>query len=87
MKLVDRGVSDDDNPPEVAVQEDTVTGKFRGLDWRFHNLKKPLVLPLFVNLTKSEQARGRRLGKPQGIYEPRSVVLRRSTFDLSWCRL
>ena len=28
MKLVDRGVSDDHNPPEVAVQEDTVTGKF-----------------------------------------------------------
>ncbi len=52
MKLVDRGVSDDYNPPEVAVQEDTVTGKFRGLNWRFNNLKKPLVLPLFVNLTK-----------------------------------
>ena len=51
MKLVYRGVSYDYNPPQVAVTEGLVTGKFRGLDWRFHNLKKPLVLQPPVNLT------------------------------------
>lgn len=51
MKLVYRGVSYDYNPPQVAVTESSVTGKFRGLDWRFHNLKKPLVLQPPVNLT------------------------------------
>ena len=51
MKLVYRGVSYDYNPPQVAVKEGAVTGKFRGLDWRFHNLKKPLVLQPPVNLT------------------------------------
>ena len=51
MKLVYRGVSYDYNPPQVAVEEGLVTGKFRGLDWRFHNLKKPLVLQPPVNLT------------------------------------
>ena len=51
MKLVYRGVSYDYNPPQVAVEEGAVTGKFRGLDWRFHNLKKPLVLQPPVNLT------------------------------------
>ena len=51
MKLIYRGVSYDYNPPQVAVEEGAVTGKFRGLDWRFHNLKKPVVLPPPVNLT------------------------------------
>ena len=51
MKLVYRGVSYDYNPPQIAVAEGQVSGKFRGLDWRFHNLKKPLVLQPPVNLT------------------------------------
>ncbi|ELS02008.1 hypothetical protein Xen7305DRAFT_00017180 [Xenococcus sp. PCC 7305] len=51
MKLVYRGVSYDYDPPQVAVTESKITGKFRGLDWRFHNLKKPLVLQPPVNLT------------------------------------
>ncbi|MBE9168776.1 DUF4278 domain-containing protein [Pleurocapsales cyanobacterium LEGE 06147] len=51
MKLTYRGVSYDYNPPTVAVNEGTVAGKFRGLDWRFHNLKKPPVLQPPVNLT------------------------------------
>jgi hypothetical protein len=51
MKLTYRGVSYDYNPPTVAVDEGKVAGKFRGLDWRFHNLKKPPVLQPPVNLT------------------------------------
>ena len=51
MKLNYRGVSYDYNPPAVAIDEDKIAGKFRGLDWRFHNLKKPLVLQPGVNLT------------------------------------
>jgi hypothetical protein len=41
MKLNYRGISYEYNPPEVAVDRGTVAGKFRGLDWRFRNLKKP----------------------------------------------
>ena len=51
MKITYRGVSYDYNPPTVAVQESNVAGKFRGLDWRFHNLKKSPVLQPPVNLT------------------------------------
>ncbi|MGF1542390.1 MAG: DUF4278 domain-containing protein [Pleurocapsa sp.] len=51
MKLNYRGVSYEYTPPVVAVEEDQIAGRFRGLDWRFHNLKKPLVLQPGVNLT------------------------------------
>ena len=51
MKLNYRGVSYEYNPPADAVEEDRIAGKFRGLDWRFHNLKKPLVLQPSANLT------------------------------------
>jgi hypothetical protein len=51
MKLTYRGISYEYNPPEVAVEQGTVAGKFRGLDWRFRNLKKPLVLQPPANLT------------------------------------
>ena len=67
MKLVYRGVSYDYNPPQVAVTEGEVTGKFRGLDWRFHNLKKPFVLQPPVNLTYRGVAYNNR---PTNIQEP-----------------
>jgi Domain of unknown function (DUF4278) len=51
MKLYYRGISYEYHPPVVAVEEDSIAGKFRGLDWRFHNLKKPFVLQPGVNLT------------------------------------
>ena len=51
MKITYRGVSYDYNPPTVTVKESNVAGKFRGLDWRFHNLEKPPVLQPPVNLT------------------------------------
>ncbi len=51
MKLNYRGISYEYNPPVVAVEADQIAGKFRGLDWRFYNLKKPLVLQPGVNLT------------------------------------
>jgi len=51
MKLHYRGVSYDYNPPVVAVDEGKLAGKFRGLDWRFRNLRKPPVLQPPVNLT------------------------------------
>ena len=51
MKITYRGVSYDYNPPTVAVKESNVAGKFRGLDWRFHNLEKSPVLQPPVNLT------------------------------------
>ena len=51
MKLTYRGISYEYNPPVVETVESKIGGKFRGLDWRFHNLKKPPVLQPPVNLT------------------------------------
>ena len=51
MKLIYRGTAYEYNPPVVETVEGEVGGKFHGLDWRFHNLKKPPVLQPPVNLT------------------------------------
>ena len=51
MKLNYRGVSYEYNPPTFATVESEVGGKYRGLDWRFRNLKKSPVLQPPVNLT------------------------------------
>lgn len=51
MKLIYRGISYEYNPPVVETVEGKVGGKFRGLDWRFHNLKKAPLLQPPVNLT------------------------------------
>lgn len=51
MKLRYRGIEYDYNPPAVTVQEGEIGGKYRGLDWRFHNLKHPLVIQPNLNLT------------------------------------
>jgi hypothetical protein len=51
MQLRYRGVNYDYNPPTVEAQEAEVGGKFRGLDWRFRNLRKPAVIQPTTNLT------------------------------------
>lgn len=51
MKLRYRGKDYEYNPPTIAITEGGIVGKYRGLDWRFHNLKKPLVLQPRLNLT------------------------------------
>lgn len=51
MKLNYRGASYEYNPPVVKTTEAEVGGKYRGLDWRFHNPKQNLVLQPSVNLT------------------------------------
>ena len=50
MKLQYRGVSYEYNLPEVETTLGEVGGKYRGLDWRFRNLKKPPVLQPRVSL-------------------------------------
>jgi hypothetical protein len=50
MKLSYRGVSYEYNPPVVEATETEVGGKYRGLDWRFRNLKKPPMIQPTVNL-------------------------------------
>ncbi len=50
MKLLYRGVAYSYNPPEVETTLGEVGGKYRGLDWRFRNLKKPPVLQPTVSL-------------------------------------
>lgn len=50
MKLIYRGINYEYNPL-VETGESKLGGKFRGLDWRFHNIKKPLLLQPPVNLT------------------------------------
>jgi len=44
MQLKYRGVSYDYNPPEVETTESQQVGTYRGLEWRFRNPRKPLVL-------------------------------------------
>jgi hypothetical protein len=51
MQLTYRGVTYEYNPPVVEAVTGTVGGKYRGLDWRFRNLKKPPILQPRVNLT------------------------------------
>lgn len=51
MKLTYRGVAYEYNPPVVETTLGEVGGKYRGLDWRFRNLKKPPVLQPTVDLT------------------------------------
>jgi len=51
MRLTYRGVSYEYNPTVVETTTTTVGGKYRGLDWRFRNLKKPPVIQPINNLT------------------------------------
>ena len=51
MKLNYRGVSYKYNPPVIETSEAKVGGKYRGLDWRFRNIKQNLTLQPPVNLT------------------------------------
>lgn len=51
MKLIYRGQSYEYNPPTVEYTESEVGGKYRGLDWRFRNLKQQPVLHPRANLT------------------------------------
>jgi len=51
MKLTYRGVSYEYNPQTVETTTAQVGGKYRGLDWRFRNLKNPPVLQPVANLT------------------------------------
>lgn len=50
MKLSYRGISYDYNPPVLATTQGQLGGKYRGLDWRFRNMKKPPVLQPNFNL-------------------------------------
>ncbi|MEM8832820.1 MAG: DUF4278 domain-containing protein [Cyanobacteria bacterium P01_G01_bin.19] len=50
MKLNYRGISYEHNPAEIAVDEGKVGGKFRGCNWRVHNLKHAPVVKHFSNL-------------------------------------
>ncbi|MCW6036262.1 DUF4278 domain-containing protein [Spirulina subsalsa FACHB-351] len=43
MQLTYRGVAYDYQPAPVDTVETGVTGKYRGLEWRFRNLEKPPV--------------------------------------------
>lgn len=46
MKLTYRGVTYEYNPPAVEAKEGTATGKYRGVDCRFRNLKAaPVLMP------------------------------------------
>jgi hypothetical protein len=44
MKLSYRGVGYTFSPPTVTVSPGKVGGRYRGLDWRFRHLTRPLVL-------------------------------------------
>lgn len=52
MKLTYRGTSYEYTPPEVSFESSEIvgTGKYRGLDWRFRNPKKAMVMPATLEL-------------------------------------
>lgn len=50
MKLTYRGISYEYNPTIVETNLGQIGGKYRGLDWRFRNLKKPPMLIPTVDL-------------------------------------
>ena len=52
MKLTYRGTSYEYTPPEVSFESSEIvgTGKYRGLDWRFRNPKKAMVMPATLDL-------------------------------------
>ncbi len=60
MKISYRGVSYDYDPLVVETTVGAASGKYRGRDCRFRNLKKPPVLQQTVNLTY----RGVKYSKP-----------------------
>jgi hypothetical protein len=51
MKLTYRGVSYEYTPPAVETVPGVAMGKYRGLDFRFRNTKKPPVMIPHHNLT------------------------------------
>jgi hypothetical protein len=51
MKLTYRGTQYEITTPVVETTEGQVAGKYRGLDWRFHGVKKQLHLQPRANLT------------------------------------
>lgn len=51
MELCYRGISYEYKPSFVETEQAEVGGKYRGLDWRFRNLKKAPVLLPTANLT------------------------------------
>ncbi len=50
MELSYRGVGYSHSPKTVAVSPGKVGGRYRGLDWRFRHLRKPVVLPTNLDL-------------------------------------
>jgi hypothetical protein len=50
MKLTYRGVSYDYNPPQIEVSDSNTVGKYRGLDVRFRNPQKAIVLQPTLDL-------------------------------------
>jgi hypothetical protein len=69
MKLTYRGMSYDYNPPEVEYGDLNQSGKYRGLDVRFRNPQRPLVLQPTLDLLYRGVAH-----KSQGVEEsPASV--------------
>ncbi|MBD2103509.1 DUF4278 domain-containing protein [Leptolyngbya sp. FACHB-261] len=50
MKLTYRGVSHDYTPPAVEPMGEGTQGKYRGLDWRFRNLRHPFVQQATLDL-------------------------------------
>ena len=50
MKLDHRGISYEHNPAEIAMGEGKIGGKFRGRNWRVHDLKNAPIVKHFPNL-------------------------------------
>lgn len=71
MKLTYRGTSYDYNPPTVKFSSSNTVGKYRGLDVRFRNPQKALVLPSTLPL----KYRGVAYGNPPAIADQGQAVV------------
>jgi hypothetical protein len=72
MKITYRGVSYEYNPPQVEYGDLTQSGKYRGVDVRFRNLKKPPVLQPTLDLLYRGTAYT--ANPPEPVVEPTAAV-------------
>lgn len=73
MQLTYRGVKYDYNPPTVMTSTASTVGKYRGLDVRFRNPVKPLVIPDTLSL-KYRGAAYQVGGKPETATAPTAIA-------------
>ncbi|NJO40817.1 MAG: DUF4278 domain-containing protein [Cyanobacteria bacterium CRU_2_1] len=86
MKLIYRGVTYDYNPPTVNYGDLSQSDKYQGVDIRFRNRKKPLVLPSTLKLIYRghtyNPADVAKVENPQ-VNAPKTLIYRGHTYTIN----